>query len=265
MNKIQFAVLGLLGLAPVAALAAPAASAPVTVNGETISPALINELEAVHTPKGQAVSPAVKQGVENELVNQRLLVQQAIRAGLDRDPAVANELALMRDNLLAKAYVDRTLKAHPITDAAARAEYDKLKSQLGGNEYKVRHILVKTRSEAEHVIAQLNRGANFDKLARADSIDPQTKSLGGELGWVNPRALINPLGAVIPQLAKGKYTREPVQLGNVGYDVIKLEDVRPVKIDSFEQVKPQMVQRLQQEEINRLLAGLRANAKITGL
>lgn len=264
MNKTKIACLALLGVVPVAAFAAPA-SAPVTVNGETISPALVNQLVAARTAKGQATNPALTKAVENELINQRLLVQQAVKAGVERDPAVANELALMRDNLLARAYVAHIVKTHPITDAAAQAEYNRLKSQMGDNEYKVRHILVKTQGEAEHVITQLNHGAKFDKLARSVSIDSQTRGQGGELGWVHPATLVTPLNAVIPQLAKGKYTREPVKLGNVGYDVVKLEDVRPVKIGTFQQVKPQLVQHMQQEEINRTLADLRAKARITGL
>ncbi|WKE64280.1 peptidylprolyl isomerase [Gallaecimonas kandeliae] len=43
------------------------------------------------------------------------------------------------------------------------------------------HILVKTREEAEKLLAQLKKGADFNKLAKQHSLCP-SKRRGGDLG-----------------------------------------------------------------------------------
>jgi hypothetical protein len=48
-------------------------------------------------------------------------------------------------------------------------------------------------------------------------------------------------------LGKGKYTETPVKT-DFGYHVILLEDSRPLTPPPFDQIKPQIAQRLQQEQ-----------------
>jgi peptidyl-prolyl cis-trans isomerase C len=65
----------------------------------------------------------------------------------------------------------------------------------------------------------------------------------------------------VSKLEKGKFTKEPVKT-QFGYHVILLEDSKPVEAPPMEEVKPQLSQQLQQQNVKKHLDALKANAKI---
>ena len=50
-------------------------------------------------------------------------------------------------------------------------------------EVHARHILVSTEDEAKALIAEIKKGAAFDKLAKEKSTDKASGAEGGDLGW----------------------------------------------------------------------------------
>ena len=66
--------------------------------------------------------------------------------------------------------------------------------------------------------------------------------------------------AVAPQ-AKGQTTQTPVKT-DFGYHVIRVDDVRPLKVPAFSEVKEQFRQRAQQQQIQKLVMSLRQKAKV---
>ncbi|HRF10798.1 MAG TPA: peptidylprolyl isomerase, partial [Candidatus Accumulibacter phosphatis] len=127
-------------------------------------------------------------------------------------------------------------------------------------EYKLRHILVEQEDEAKTIIANLKKGAKFEELAK-QSKDPGSKDKGGDLGWNSTASYVKPFGDAVGSLSKGKYTETPVKT-DFGYHVILLEDSRPLTAPPFDQIKPQLTQRLQQEQIQKYVNDLRSKAKI---
>ena len=115
---------------------------------------------------------------------------------------------------------------------------------MGDKEYKVKHILVEKEDEAKDIIAQLQKGGKFDELAKARSKDPGSKDRGGDLDWNAPGGFVKPFSDAMIATPKGKFTRTPVQT-QFGYHVILVEDVRDAKVPSFDEVKPQLQQRVQ--------------------
>ena len=65
----------------------------------------------------------------------------------------------------------------------------------------------------------------------------------------------------LTNLAKGKMTETPVKT-QFGYHIIRLDDVRDAQLPSFEDVKPQILQQLQQQKIGKFQEDLRAKAKV---
>ena len=65
----------------------------------------------------------------------------------------------------------------------------------------------------------------------------------------------------ITELEKGKFTTQAIQ-SQFGWHVIFLEDVRNVQFPPYEQVKPQIQNVLQEQEVQKVFADLRAKAKI---
>jgi len=134
-------------------------------------------------------------------------------------------------------------------------------ANLGKNEYNARHILVETEAEAKAIIAQLGKKGNFDKIAKEKSKDAGSAGRGGSLNWAVPSNFVAPFANALTTLKKGAYTKEPVQT-QFGWHVIKLDDVRELNAPPFDDVKPQIHQRLTQQSIQGIINDLRSKAKI---
>ena len=234
--------------------AATKAAAAGTTTGKDIFPqAYFDFMLKQRVAAGQPDTPELRQAIRDELNTRELVVREAKKAGLDK--TLKTEMDLTSQTVLVRTYVADYVKAHPIPDAAVRAEYDKIKSQMGDKEYKVRHILVENEADAKEIIAALQKGEKFDKLAER-SKDTGSKANGGDLDWNAPSNFVKPFADAMVALPKGKFTTTPVQT-QFGWHVIEVDDIRDAKIPSFDEVKPQLLQRMQAQEIDQYLRELR--------
>ena len=163
---------------------------------------------------------------------------------------------LAAQTVLVRSYVSEWIKDNPIPDAALRKEYDGIKSQIGDREYHVRHILVEKEDEAKEIIVSLQKGEKFEKLAER-SKDPGSKANGGDLDWNAPGNFVKPFSDAMVATPKGKFTAQPVQT-QFGWHVIMVEDIRDAKVPSYEEVKPQLMQRMQAQVLDNYFKELRA-------
>ncbi|HEY8097681.1 MAG TPA: peptidylprolyl isomerase, partial [Methylobacter sp.] len=130
-----------------------------------------------------------------------------------------------------------------------------------GTEYKASHILVKTEEEAKKLIAELDKGADFAKLANKHSLDAKESQNGGDLGWFSAGQMVAPFSEAVAALEKGKYTKEPVKT-QFGYHVILKEDSRALTPPPLEAVKEQLTPFLQRKKVQGMIEGLRKQAKV---
>lgn len=258
LNKLQqVAVAIALG-----ALVAPASGAQgVKVNGKEIPQSRIDAGVKSRIAQGQPDTPELRNNVRDALINQEVIAQEAIKRGLNKKPDVAAAIEINRQDILVNAYVQDYLQKNPVNDDTLKKEYDRIKSQLGGKEYKARHILVENEGEAKDIIAQVKKGASFEKLAAERSKDTGTKDKGGDLEWNVPGNFVKPFGDAMAKLKKGQMTETPVQ-SNFGWHVIRLEDERPFQPPAFEAVKQNLQRNVQQQMVQKVLADLRSKAKI---
>lgn len=244
------------------ATSADAQKPAATVNGIAIPQARMDlNLKAI-TQQGQPDSPELRRKIRDELIDLEVIAQEAHRKGLDAQPEIAQIIEITKENILRNAFAQDYVKTHPISDDALKAEYEKQKQSLiGRKEYKVAHILVESEKEAQAIVSELKKKpASFDKIAKAKSKDPGSKAQGGELGWTNPAAFVQPFGEAIVKLNKGQIS-SPVQT-QFGWHVIKLEDVRDLEIPPFDKVKATLEKRMQQMALMEAVKALRANAKV---
>ena len=232
-----------------------------TVNGVSIPQSRVDMRVKIATSQGQADTPELRRAVRDDLISLEVLAQEAKKKGLNKDPEVIQQIELANQSVLVSAFVQDYAKNHPISEDQLKQEYDKLKVNLGSKEYKARHILVDSEAEAKSIIAQLGKKGNFDKIAKAKSKDAGSADKGGELDWAVPSNFVPPFASALTSLKKGAYTKEPVK-SQYGWHVIKLDDVRDLKMPSFEELRPQIQQRLQQQSIQEYVADLRSKAKI---
>jgi peptidyl-prolyl cis-trans isomerase C len=244
-----------------AAAAAASGAGKVVVNGVTIPQSRIDTMNKELTASGQPNTPERQMAVKEELINREVLVQAAMKRGLDKNPDVAAQMDMARQAVLVRALFESEVKANPISDADLAKQYEEFKKSMGDNEYKVRHILVEKEDDAKAIIAELNKGGDFAKIAKEKSKDPGSKDNGGDLDWGPSARYVKPFADAMTSLKKGQTTTAPVKT-DFGYHVIRLEDARPLKVPAFEELKEQFRQRAQQQQIQKLVMELRSKAKV---
>jgi len=243
------------------AAAAPAGSGKVVVNGVVIPQSRVDAMNKELTAQGQPDTPERLAAVKDELVNREVLARAAVKRGLDKNPDVSAQMEMARQAVLVRALFENEMKANPITDADLQKQYETFKSQMGTNEYKVRHILVEKEDEAKAIIADLNKGGDFAKIAKDKSKDPGSKDNGGDLDWGPSARYVKPFADTVTKLPKGQTTTAPVKT-DFGYHVIRVDDVRPLKVPEFSELKEQFRQRAQQAQVQKLVQELRSKAKV---
>jgi peptidyl-prolyl cis-trans isomerase C len=232
------------------------------VNGTPVSERLVSLMLKQRTDLGKDAGAETRKAFIDRLAMQVIITQEALKKGLDKVPETANQLDLTRQSVLVDAFVKDYYKNNAVSDDALTAEYEKVKAQSSGTEYKARHILLDNEADAKDVIGKLKKNPKaFEALAKERTKDRGSKANGGDLGWFDPHGMVPEFGAAVAKLAKGKFTEEPVK-SQFGYHVILLEDSRPKVVPPLEQVKPRLTQQIQQENLKKLFDELKAKAKI---
>ena len=236
-------------LAMIAMVALPSFAQNVaTVNGKPIPASKVDQVVKQVVAQGKATdSPQLRDAIKKDLIGREVLIQQADKEGVGNRPDVKNAIDNARQSIMINAMLGDYVKKHPVTDAEIKAEYDKFKAQTGDKEYHVRHILVDNEADANAIIAKLKSGAKFEDLAK-QSKDTGTANNGGDLDWASPSSFPPEFAAGFTGLSKGQITEKPVKT-QVGYHVIKLDDVRPAKLPALDEVKPQIADALTQQKL----------------
>jgi len=230
------------------------------VNGKAVPKARVDTLLQQAKRAGQEVSPEMEAQARDQVVLREIFVQEAEKRGIAQSPDYRAQMELARQAILIRELFEDYKKKNPVTDAEAKAEYDKFKAQATGTEYRARHILVEGEDEAKALIAQIKGGAKFEDLAKAKSKDPGSGQNGGDLDFAKPENYVPEFSKAMVALKKGEMTETPVK-SQFGWHIIKLEDTREAQFPDFESVKPQIKQRLEQMKLQQYQENLRKSAK----
>jgi peptidyl-prolyl cis-trans isomerase C len=244
------------------ALAASAVQAQnvTIVNGKPVPKARVEALLKQAEREGQARSPELETQVRDQVVLREIFAQEAEKRGLAQSASYRDQLELAKQTILIRELFMSEQAKNPVSEAEMKAEYENVKAQNSGLEYRARHILVEKEDEAKQLIAQIKAGASFEDLAKKNSKDQGSAERGGDLDFANPGTYVPEFGKALTALKKGEMTDEPVK-SNFGYHIIKLEDTRPAQFPAFEDVKPQVKQRLEQVRMAKFRDQIRAKAK----
>ncbi|WP_322106829.1 peptidylprolyl isomerase [Paraburkholderia sp. J41] len=245
-----------------ACAAAPAFAQNIAVvNGTPIPKARADALVEQLVHQGQQDSPQLQMAVREELVNREILMQEAAREGIPNRPDVKAQVAVAQQTVVLRALIENFVKKNQPSDAEVKARYDALTKDAGGNEYHLHHILVDNEQQAKDLIAKIKAGASFEDLAKQFSKDPGSAKNGGDLDWSDPKAYVPEFANAATHLQKGQMTDTPVHT-QFGWHIIRVDDIRPVTPPPLEQVRPQIVQQIQQEKLQAFEENLRKQAKI---
>jgi len=263
---IALALTGLLMGAAGAAPAVPAAaagSAPfdVTVNGVALPPQRGEFLLQQELARGAADTPQLRSALREALIDQALMVEEAIKAGLDKQAPVVTRLDLARQNVLVQAWQQQVLQGAQVSDADLKLEYQQQVQTLGNEEVRLRHVLLADEKLAQQVQVKLKGGADFEALAKQYSGDAGTREQGGLSGWL-PNGRLDPaIASAIRDLKAGQLVAAPVKT-EAGWQIIKLEERRPFVAPAMDKVEPQLRQAIARRLLQLQLKALRDGAKL---
>jgi peptidyl-prolyl cis-trans isomerase D len=189
----------------------------------------------------------------------------AIRAFYDSNPArfqVPEEVqveyvVLSTDALLASEQLD---------DREVSKVYESNLSKYGEPEQRrASHILIsvksgasdedkrKARERAEALLAQLRKSPEkFAELAKKESGDPGSASQGGDLGFFSRGMMVRPFEEAAFRLKAGQIS--DLVESDFGYHIIKVTGIRPGKMKTLEQVRPEIERELKKQQAGRHFA-----------
>ncbi len=228
-----------------------------TVNGVEIDSTLLNMyLESRIQKPAEQATPAERDAVTQELTDIFLLTTQPNAEEIGNDPMVKAQIELQSRAAIAQAVATDFFAKNPATDMEILAEYEAQMKLAPSLQFKARHILVETQAAATDLIAELDGGADFAELAKANSTGP-TGPNGGDLGWFSPDQMVKPFSDAVAGMADGAHTSEPVQT-QFGWHVILREESRANQPPTLESVRDALKQRVEQNKFQGYLERLRA-------
>lgn len=234
------------------------------VNGETI---YISDVELEAVAQGLIVPgsefgtshPDFPQVLE-QLIDQRLLAQEAVRRGLDEDPAAKRRLAAGRERLLGNILVESLVANEVTEDAIDRMYEEQVKLQQLDDEVRIRRIIVEARADAEMIAAELSDGRDFAEAALEYSTDNRTRLEGGDLGWVKPNELTDPYAAIIGNTVTG--TVSEIFETESGWAILKVDERRTTPPKTKDEMRPEIITFMTFTQISDILRELRLSADI---
>jgi foldase protein PrsA len=170
----------------------------------------------------------------------------------------------IRSQLLTEGIYDKVTAAAKVTDADVKSYYAKNKANYSVPESRaVRHILVKTKAEADRIRAELVSGGDFAALAKANSLDPGSKDQGGKL-TVSKGQTVAPFDKAAFSLETNEVS-EPVKT-QFGYHII--QPLAAVKAGSVtplsqvqDQIRTQLVSQKKNDAVNDWVANVEKEYK----
>jgi peptidyl-prolyl cis-trans isomerase C len=196
-------------------------------------------------------------GILDQLVQQEALMQ-SLGPALTRKDTLA--LADQRRNYLSNVALMSGI-ADAVTDAALQAAYDaKYKDAAPRLEYHAAHILVESEEKAKDLLAQIEGGAAFADLAKANSADGSAAS-GGDLGWFGTGAMVKPFEDAVVAAPVGKAIG-PVKT-DFGWHLILVSETRNAAAPPLAEVHDELAAQIQKDAVAAVIKTVTEKATIT--
>jgi peptidyl-prolyl cis-trans isomerase C len=211
---------------------------------------------------GRQDSPQLRNEIRNILINQELLVQEALKQGLDKNPEHRRAIQNLRQNYYVQLMLRESLKNNPVTEEQIRQEYEQrfnsklIASQL---DYKITSWIFSSEKEATALIDRLGKGDSIEKAEKTLAIRKEQRS--NQDIWVAQGNLAKPVLDVIVYLSKGAHSLKPIQIGGA-WHVIRLEDQRPMRAPKYDEIKGALANTLVEKRQTEYLSSLRTKVTI---
>ena len=215
----------------------------------TVTEAEVNEFIATLGQRGAAYNnPEGRNAVLGQLINNKLLLQDARRNLYEGEAAFREQLAKLKEGMLINYAGEKAIASARVDENEARAYYDENKAQFTTEEsVNASHILVKTEEEATDILAKINGGEiSFEDAAKEYSSCP-SKDNGGNLGDFGRGQMVPEFDSAVFSMAEGEISASPVKT-QFGYHLIKLVKKNEAKPMEYSEVKEDLKNMLLNEK-----------------
>jgi peptidyl-prolyl cis-trans isomerase C len=178
-------------------------------------------LASIPESERQGLTPHDAEELIQRWVKTELIYRNALAHRVDRKPDVKAKLTLLEKEFVAQENLKRKLGEVAVSDSEIEGFHSRHGETLGAN-LRIRHILVRSRAEAESLrnsIISSNR--TFNEAARARSLDPSARS-GGDLGYLS-------WGEIVPEMQQVVFNLEVGEISEVfespyGYHIAEVTE-----------------------------------------
>lgn len=195
------------------------------------------------------------------LIELELISGAATRAGIEKTEKFESRMKVLKAQTLNSLFMDQKLSERISNEVVRKTYTDQVSRIPPVEEFRLLHILLKTEATAKEVIRALDAGEDFSALARKYSKDEESKSNGGDLGFIAAGQNLAEFDEFAAGLGIGEYTRTPV-VSAFGFHLLKLEEKRNRPPPPFEVVSGQIRASLERVARQAILTELRGRAKI---
>ncbi len=247
-----------------AACTAQAEFKDFTVNGVTVTKAQqeAQAKDVMAARRTDKVTPELEDEVRRRLTRITVVAQDAKKSGLDKTPEVMADLATAQSIVLYNSALTNFVKKNPVSEKSVKLIYDEERKAWGETEFSIAHILVKDEKEAKDLIAEIQKGADFKKLAAQKSLDEDTKDQGGVLGWQSAAVFGPEFRGEVEKLKKGEAAAKPLQSA-AGWHVIYVADTRPTQdFPSLDAKRAEISEMISQTMLQQYVEDLVKKAKV---
>ncbi len=184
--------------------------------------------------------PEMGQRFVEHWIETELRFQEASRRGIDESPDLLEKVEEVKKRMITQMLIQEEMNKLELSDEEVAGYFDRYKRRFSiPAMIRIKHILVKTEEEAKEIKDRLNKGEEFEKLAREKSTDMRTKERGGDLGFIDRRRYQRRFGSSFMNAAFSLEKSEVSQPVNssLGYHLIKLEEKREAGQQTLDQVR----------------------------
>lgn len=235
------------------------------VDGENVTKGQVLETWQSMFPKGRvpdfnAMQENIRDNVLRGVATERVLLKKASASGLENDAEVKSRLEQIRNKVILQVYLEKEAGAR-VTEADIRKRLDEENAKIKDKKQAhARHILVKTKEEAEAIVAKLKSGAKFDELAKKSSLDKTSGEKGGDLGFFGAEDMVPEFSKAVFALKVGAVSA-PVE-SSFGWHVIKLEELKPIPPLTYEAKKDEFTEELKSKALEGFVEELVGKSNI---
>ena len=195
-------------------------------------------------------TPEGRQQLLDRMVEEKVWMQGAKKAGVEGRPQVQRQLEQQRRDFVIRTYLNEVMAQNPApSDSVIRAYYDDhLADYKMPGTATLRHIQTKSEGDAKRVLGYLKQKQDWDKLCAKYSTDTLTRANGGQLGAVTKEGAFASIGRQ-PALAESAFALGEGRTGGPwktdrGWHVVQVQALRPESVRPFDQVRPVIARQL---------------------